>query len=363
VMLAVGRVIVLAFLVSVAYSQFAFDVSKNATLATPDEFNYRATTYGLWSAFVFNGAWFASFDAQVTPTQANVDAVWACAYVSTFAPPNSWLAHFEANVNYGNLLNAAQQGQQVNWAQVDLSASAGFIGQAYIKLVEVDASGAMVKETPLKNLLWTLDTTAGSAGATGGLYWVTYKGVPLINPSNMEVKLTIATSDKVGVMSEEWLNTVMTPKSLETFVKISNYPYATAGNKIQLVTAVVTADATLDASGKISAGSGTGKSYYNINAKSLVDGKQVDAIIAAFVSADFNATFENNDIVLQAQKALKGVATCYTTTITFPADAKVILLDPTIGSGSQPEVKSINSATSIFTSFVVAMFAVLVFIF
>jgi len=253
---------------------------------------------------------------------------------------------------------------------LDFSASAASIGGAFLGISEVDASGAIVTNMSfigtaglLGNLVWARVENSLALGASAGLNWVTYQGT-MSSQANLAINVTFLTTDRVGVVNVA--STVVNPRSLESFVSIKGWTYASTSNHLVLRTAVVTGSGSLDGSGRLlSTGTGVNKVYASFAASAVVSGNSATVTVTGSATADFGILGAAGAAIQNAVTAKYGAqASLHVFETAFPAGALDVVWDPTWGQGDQlvstaaaPPGSSASSLT--IASFFVALLALL----
>jgi hypothetical protein len=325
-------VVALFALIGIAAAASAsFQFSGNVTLAEPQDFNFRKVSMGTWNFLnLWSGAWYASVEAQVSGNSGSLDSLWGSAYAGLGNFPVTTLAYFNIDAKLGNTQN---------WAQLDVSGSAGFIANSYVALTEKDNTGAVVANYPLNGIVWSLV----DQGTNSGLHWATFQAT---QANKFTVALTYFASEVVGTVDIAG-TTVVTPRTLESVFAVKDYKYADNANTVTLTLGVASGSASAATSGQITIGSGNDQMYLVLAADALVGATLKPVQISAFASASLSANF-NNDVVAQVTGKFGGSASAQIVNVTFPAGATSFEYDPTIGNGPVPQVASgIQSAPAL----------------
>lgn len=88
--------------------------------------------------------------------------------------------------------------------------------------------------------------------------------------------------------------------------------------------------------GQIVGGSDSEAVFFRVAKQAQIDGKLKDTKISVETSADVEATFANSGVVAQLSARYGKSASCGVFVVQFPAGAKEIVYDPTMGSGEDP---------------------------
>ena len=246
------------------------------------------------------------------------------------------------------------------------------MAKAYYRLNEIDASGAIVHTYWLGGNLADIDWAVDVSSSTN-LRWAELNATldARGNSGNGQFGLSIAffLSNVIGKLNIG--DTVMTPRSIESIIRITDYVYANATNKLVLFMAAAHGQSNFSASGDIittgalleqvyvqlaascqvaaSANVMTGENRAVVTSSWSSNSTIKDLIQGSDFYASINAKFNNNwDI--------------RTINITFPANASNIIYDPTLGSGRSTAAAPSNTASaalpSLFLIAVAALFGI-----
>eukprot|EP00029_Vermamoeba_vermiformis_P011758 TRINITY_DN6560_c0_g1_i1.p1 TRINITY_DN6560_c0_g1~~TRINITY_DN6560_c0_g1_i1.p1 ORF type:complete len:351 (+),score=104.89 TRINITY_DN6560_c0_g1_i1:22-1053(+) len=314
-------VVALFALIGIAAAASSFSFSGNVTLTEQQDFSYRQVSMGAWNLInLWSGAWYASVEAKASGNTGSLDSLWGSAYTGLGNFPVTTLAYFNVDAQFSNVQN---------WAQLDVSGSAGFIANSYVALTEKDSNGNVVVAHSLKEIVWSLV----DQGSNGGLHWATFRAS---KSGKFTVTLTYFASEVVGTVDIAG-TTVVTPRTLESVFAVQDYQYTNNANTVTLTLGVASGSASAAASGQITIGSGNEQMYLVLATEALVGASLKPVSISAFASASLSANF-NNDIVTQVTGKFGGAASAQIVNITFPAGATSFEYDPTIGNGPVPQV-------------------------
>eukprot|EP01124_Arcella_intermedia_P021594 TRINITY_DN3049_c0_g1_i1.p1 TRINITY_DN3049_c0_g1~~TRINITY_DN3049_c0_g1_i1.p1 ORF type:complete len:380 (+),score=35.34 TRINITY_DN3049_c0_g1_i1:77-1216(+) len=313
-------------------------------LALPDEwdrfsYNWRSTT-GVWgrrsilagqySLGPFNqGAWFRSVDRTVTNSTYDSDIIWGLVYCHTGSPPTSWLGYFSASAN----VTRVPHGGNWDWTTFDVDIAAGFIASSYLSLIEKNAEGSIVTTTQLSLLTFEYDAATSSSltNSTLGIYAFVINGAHLWK--NVRIQLRYIVTEEGGQL-DILGGLPIVPKSLESLILIDDYPYEHPNNTLTLVTAAATGEGVWESNTQFVSGSGAEKVFFHVASKALVDGALVDVVVGGHSVGKVETSFS---MILWNQIRRKYAnAQAQIVSVQFPAGAKGIVYDPTIGSGESP---------------------------
>jgi len=332
-------VLLSAFIISSLGASISY--SKNVSLTVNNQdFDYRSTSLDTWSILNFNGAFFSSVSVGHTQHSTEGDAVWGAAYINVGSIPLVWLAYWNTTVSYDS---------NTNFNELDVTSSSGYIANSYIFLTEKNPSGAVVKVQSLAQEIVKLgsyfDWDIGGAQSNGGLKWATFTGGP--TGQSWKINLTFVVSDVIGVI--DYAQAIVSPKSLESIVQITNYPYQNAGNTLSLTIGIATGSANAQGSIIVS-GSSQNKVSFAVSNTAIVDGSTRSISVSSFSSGDFDTDFGDSNLKAQLDDKYSGNAEIKLVTVTFPAGANNIIYDPTVTAGETISEYIERSAAS-FTTF------------
>jgi len=346
-------IVLLLAISATAQITVSYKAGVNATLVNQkDYFNYRqTTTSSLAIPLLYTALYVSSLSVEVNPNSASVDGLFGSAYAGVLTPPSAYLAFFDV---------AAQWQGSANAVNASVTGSRGVIGQVFISLEEVPvAGGAAVQNILLGGLAWV--GTDNSTGV-GGLRHLTVKGVQAfgINP-NFAVYVTYIIPDVVGVLNVPG-SPIITPKSLESVIMIKNFPYRSTANAVRLNIGIGAAadTATVGIQGtksSVVSGAGGGASYFTVDSTVQVDGQITNAKVSAFANRQTSASFGNPNLAGQIQAKYGAAAEFKIVSVTFPAGANEIVLDPQIGAGSPPP--QVNAVDKMVPTLFIVMLAIL----
>jgi len=308
--------VVLSLFLSVAFGGISFNSNKNITVSTND-LMFRETQTEMVDVGGFDALYISSLSVTATNTSKTSDGLFGAAYATFGLPPTAYLAFYHSSSMWGTNPNGAMT--------ADVSASDGFIGKSFLLLEEVDTNGTTVRTIPFDQLAWNAgDNKAGK----GGLSYIT---VTANLRGGLVINVTFVVSDVSGILNVTG-QPIVTPKSLESIVTISNYTYKAAGNSLKLTIGVGSGEANFQETGTFTSGSGTNQTYFSLQVVADIDGVTKTVNISGFVKGNSNNM--NGNIAAQVNAKYGRAASFQLVSVSFPAGANTITYDPVIGSGS-----------------------------
>lgn len=339
-------------------SQAATGFVANVTLTENSAaFNYRGTIAG---PIPFLGAYYvsvgASFDIADHKLNAEVDALVGAVYCFTGGFPSGYLAYYKGAL----AVQTAMTAQGPNITKLDTAQSGGFLGFAYLRITEKDPAGATVAVRNLNNIIWYYDAANSIVDNALEYYVLAFKGTTIIPDIRLGIKYI--SSKVVGVFEVDGVQTVVTPRNLESLFYIDNWPYANAANKLTLEVGVATAAAAATASGSLTTSGTADPMYFNVAAEAKVGGVATPVTVGAWVDAglDVKTQFGNADLEAQLKATYAGGYLIRVIPITYPAGAQNIIQDPTAGNGPTPQyVADTGAASSLVSCSLLLLIAIL----
>eukprot|EP00727_Mastigamoeba_balamuthi_P014646 m51a1_g9807 hypothetical protein (359) ;mRNA; r:1819978-1821261 len=315
-------------------SEFRLSFIGNISVAdTPDDadLHFRSTTmFSATLPYILNGAVFLSVSADAhghvdndsASASASSNGIWAFGGVHISSVPTAWYGFYEGSID----------GSFHSITNLNLKGSAGFAGAAYTSLVERNSTGDIVAVTSLEQGL-LMDWAQTSSASADGAHWYQMNGTS--RTSELSVLVTYILSDRTGLLN--YANAIAVPKVLETVVEIHGYPYASAGNTLELVVVSATAGATVHGSSLVA--DGKVAVFADLKATALVDGLASPVSISAWAEANLTALAAAKVLVDKVAVAT-GKATAevgaHVASVRFAAGAKAIVYDPALGNGVSP---------------------------
>jgi len=242
--------------------------------------------------------------------------------------PTVWLVFVDAAAKWTNA-----NGATPNITSVNASVAEGFIGSTFISLDEVTSNGTLIQTILLQNLGFAIT----DQNLATGLRYVTFTGATLLH-LGFSVSVTYTATDRVGVLNVGTV-AVVTPKSIESVISITNFPYVNKANSVRLNIGVGSQALTLQVDGQFThfvGGTGNQATYITVNNQVLADGVLKPATVSGFVDAQSVTNFGNNDIAGQITAKYANAASFKIVSVTFPPGAASIVFDPATGAGSAP---------------------------
>jgi len=186
-----------------------------------------------------------------------------------------------------------------------------------------------------------------------------FKGTTLVPDIRLGIKYI--STKVVGVFEVNGVQTVVTPRNLESYFYITNWPYQNAANTITLEIGVATAAAAATASGSVTTNSAD-PMYFNVAAEASVGGVVTPVTVGGWVDAGVDVTtqFGNADLEAQLKATYTGGFLIRKIPITYPAGAQNIIQDPTAGNGPDPVyVDNSDAASSLVSCSLLLLIAIL----
>jgi len=344
------------FFTAVVYGQ-SFSYQGNVTISNAQQFSFRATSVlNINLPLIYEGTYFTSISLGIGPNAVTTDGVFGVSVFPAGVTPLSpavLLTYFASSLEY--VENAA------DIASFNLTNAGSFIGKVFLSLEEVNSTGGVVQTIFLKDLTWALVNGATVVGS-GGLRYVTYTGTQLANP-NFSVTISTIYSNVLGTLSIVG-TPVVTPKSVESVINITSFPYISTADSVRLTIAVATSTGFVVASGSVTTltyGSGTTAAYFVLSRVAGVNGASAPVVISGFTAGTADANFANSYITAQVSAKYGTAASLQFVTVTFPAGATSITYDPAVGAGALPPTPAggMQVTASIFLSLIAFAFLLL----
>lgn len=327
-------------------AQLVINFERNVTGSkTNSDWSFRKTAIASWdlSPLIGTGVYYSSVSLGGTKNSVNGDALWGSSYVVTGGFPVSWLAFWDATVNFG---------AGTDWTKVDVDAAAGFIANSYVALLEKDPQGNIVGGSSLQQQLFGLSYDLVEEGSNvNGLKWISFKGSSSQNP--WTITITYVLSDVVGVI--DYGDAIVGPKSLESIISIENWQYKNKDNTLSLVIGVASGDISTEGNLIISNPNTDNQVYFRAATEAKIDGTSKSVTVKYDSTTNYTQFFGDANILTQLQGVTKGSYTLKVATVTFPAGSNKIVYDPTVGAGEP--VKN-NSSSSVACSIATILFSI-----
>jgi hypothetical protein len=252
---------------------------------------------------------------------------------ATACSPFNWMVNVKGTATY--TLDANLLGSLTG----DVGAT--LIATAFSHIEERKPDDSLVRRVYLKDLIFT-----GSAGENGKLTYASFKSTKLLDilfPATEKVEIHYFVSEEVGEVTFEGVTTVTSPKTLESFVIISEWKYASNSNHLVLVTGVATGSLTATGTlssvrSTLSSGVGESKVYAYFADEARMDGKTKKVFVKSY-NANYTAAIDNGVIQGKLDAFYKGSLTAQFVESSFkeqPGSQKIVY-DPTLGSGAAME--------------------------
>jgi len=313
-----------SFLFALVFSQ-SFDFAANATLSNQGQFAYRDMNVAIVNfGNFYNGVFFTTTSTINNNKTHQKDVVAGAFYVGLNTPPTASVSFFDSILTYN-------QAQTANPFGFSAQAADTFIAKVFLSLEEVNATNATVQTIPLDGLNWVL-TNAQVATNGKGLQWITFQGTSP-NIPNFSIQISAVFSQVLGLLNVVG-NPVITPKSLETIINMTNFPYKNKADSVRLNTVVGMGMSTLSIQGSvtITSGNGTSGSYVHFSNQVLADGRTTTVTINTVDAG--NSAMGYQIVDTQITSKFSTAHSIMFVSITFPAGATTVIYDPSLGSGS-----------------------------
>jgi hypothetical protein len=318
-----------------ASADISVSFKGNITLSNANEFTYRKTSVKDVSIpRLYSAMFMSSISVNVNANSATSDGLFGTAYAGFGIPPSGYLAFYDS---------ASSWSITSDFVDANVSSSRGFVGSVYASIQEVTPQGNISQTLQLKSMTWSMES---SNTGNGSLRYASFLGTSSSQP-NLSVRVTYVVSDVVGVLNVAG-QAVVTPKSLESIIQISNYSYADSQNFLRLNIGVGTAASTVSAQGslvRLVSGDGQNSAYFTVDGTAQVNGQPTQVSIVT--QATSKAGFGNDNLAGQVNSKYEGSADFKIVTVSFPPGATEIILDPSIGAGSPPpQIQSGDSSAT-----------------
>jgi len=285
----------------------------------------------------WTGTWWNSLSTKVTNNSFEGDYLWGSLYVGTGWMPTNWVSYFSADVDvHRNISNPGG----FDWLNFTVDLSAGFIATGFIGLVEKTPAGTPVRSILFNQILprpvlWNFNATKSAIRSNpgAGIYVAVYDGS--VNTDPVAIELTYVFSNQGGVLDLTPRVTIV-PQAVESFLSVSNWAYADPSNTLSFLMVTGSAKGSFSASGVLAAGTGSSRTFFRAADSCLANGNVQKAIVNYTVSANGLVDFNNRNVQIQLQmKYNQNVQVTFWET-RFPANAQVIIYDPSVGTGPDP---------------------------
>lgn len=321
-----------------------FKANVNVSGVSNNGWDYRRVSLTTWDAGFARGANYLSVEVQKQTGQVTADIISGAAYVGVGFHPFSYLAYFGSSVDWS--FNGSSTDSWIT--STNFTAAGGYVGSAYLYLVETTPNGTVVAVQNLKGALIPSATTGVSWSVvdhstfSADLKYVTLQGS---TSASWSVGLTFVASSVAGILNQT--DAAVGPKSFESILQVQNYPYASSANSLSLLIGVGTGQASLSGSGhSIISVNGTSQVFFSAAAQVTTENGNVDATVT--VTANATEYIDAVDSYFYEQLTAKygASASYHIVKVTFPAGAANIIYDPTVGAGTPMEDSSTSSSSS-----------------
>jgi hypothetical protein len=318
--------------------------TQSTTLAYRKLEAYMITVKGSYLTLEYDlNAWFSDA-VQVTavPGQANLDVVadgfftWEPVLGVSFYP-QGFSAWVDASDKYsssgavGSGANPTTIGAHVG----TLTVAGSFIGNAFEKIDEVDASGNVVKTVDLSQVTFNQASSGPTTDPTGNVHFGWMANTPNGASNGALVNFTIIHSSVLGKLN---LGATVSPKATEIVVAISGWTYANAANSLRLTfhtafyTGSYNGSVANAITGVVATGTGVNQVYVEAQGNAQVNGNTASVTVTVNAQASLSTDIKNKIAYLAAIfSAYTDTIGSATHTVTFPAGASSIVYDPSTG--------------------------------
>jgi hypothetical protein len=332
--------VIFALLIAAVVADLNFQ--GNVTARNAAQFNYRDINVESLNTPILKGVFYEATSLVNGTNQKDVVTGAFFVFPADNDPPTAFVSFFTSFSNYQNVKNGAAAGQPFTF---NAQTSDTVVTKTFVSLEEVNTTNnATVNTVNLVDLNWAL-LTAQPATPAQFLNSVTLKGTDQANLGvNFSISITAVFSQILGQLNVVGAP-VVTPKSLETLVTITGYPYRSIANALRLNLLVGTGLVTFTVQGAvtISSGNGTSANYVYVSDQVQVDGNVKTANIAISAQKTTGSVVADARLTerYQAQRTVTKVS------VQFPAGANTIVFDPSAGAGTAPDVTGTIPASAV----------------
>jgi len=306
----------------------SFDTSRNLTVSD-DRFKYRQTDFVKIPFIPFALYTSISVDGQGDQQSGTVDADALIGFVSMPLsifplipknPPSALMGYITAHGTYTSLSTGFSG---------NLDGSAALVGSVYKKIEELNPSGFVVKTWNFKDFTWT-DNGVSKSGPNNELKYITYTSTS----NGFTTTLTFAVSSVLGKLNVG--GATVTPRNMEAFFEVQNYPYVSPANRLRLTVymghAASQVSATFSSTQTITAGSGNSQIYVKLATDAVADGKSVAVTVSGMDTILTDLSELDNSAFTAQLTSVTGIQSeVRRFEVTFPPGAVDISYDPAIG--------------------------------
>jgi len=320
--------LLLIFLFQYSFAQFDFVAGKNVTLSNSQQYQFRNFLISqIINTGFYDGVFFTSTSFQANNLSRQLDVVSGSAYVGQGIFPTAVISFFDAMSTWNGATN---NGNPFNFNAQDADT---IVGKGFISLDEVNSNNVTVQTISLNSLTWTILSTQPQTNGKG-LQWVTFQGVTNKFP-NFNVQFTVVFSQVLGLLNVVG-NPVITPKTLETILNITNFPYKSTADSVRLnmVIGMGMASLSIQGTANFTSGSGNSGSFVHFSNQVQTDGNTKTATITVMEQA--NGQMGSTLIDAQIVAKFSTSHSIMFVSATFPAGAVNIVYDPQATVGADP---------------------------
>jgi len=343
------KLLIAFLLITYVYSQ-TFSAGSDA-IANTGEFKFRkigkywASIAGLYSS--------VAVDAAGSSTSGSVNASVILMGVHVGVPltgnvhaPFNWMATIKGSGTY------SVDASLLTSLTADVGAS--LIATAFSHIDERKSDGTLVRRVNLRDIFFT-----GTAGDNGKLTFASFKSTSIFPPSQ-KVEIHYFVAEELGEVTFEGVTTVASPKTLESFIIISDWKYASNDNHLVLVSGVATGSltgtASLTARSTLSSGSGENKVYAYFSDEARIDGKTRKVVVTTKNAANVSISVDNSIIQAKLDAFYKGSITYQIVESSFSSQpgSQKIVYDPALGSG-EPMQNGVSKVVFFAVAYLIAL--------
>jgi hypothetical protein len=314
----------------------------NVTVENSDEFTFRLQSTSLLPLLSYNALYLSSLEVSGL---MSLDGIFGSFYTCSnlfgaACSPGSYMTEFTSAASWSGALNPVT---------ADVSAAASFVSTEYVSLEAFNNNGTSLGVTFLSELTWRVSSLNNNND--GQISYATFTGTR--NEDDLTISIDVVTSTVLGQLN--W-GAVMTPRVLKTRINVTNYP--DAGDTLVLNLVAASAAASANASVLIeyddsvqlvrntndSADSGT---YFDFALDVACDGRNKRATIDITAGALGELNGTNLFAQLTGQASAGASVEVYNVAVSIPSTgANEFVWDPSLGSGTPPEMNQNSSAST-----------------
>jgi len=328
--------------------QFRTDTNVSLDIIERNGWEYRKVDTNYYNLGLILGANFQSAsysDDHKGTISAHVQT--GAAYIAFGGFPFCFFSIFDgfAKFNYSSA---------EGFINTDMKASLAYLGMASMWLEESNGSNKPIitslQWTPIGGMSYT-----SSYNVSGDLKTLTFSGISNAKPG-LKVEFNHLIANVAGHLED---GTILTPKSVESFLEIKNYPYANQNNNLTIVFGIGLGGVKASKYAHVLR-SEDGTMYASVSKEVTISGIKHSVTISEYTAGQISDT-GNSEFSTQLTAKYGKKAAFRLVRVTFPAGASDIMYDPTIGTGSAVEDTAITGSASALVpaSLLIALFLLL----